>query len=382
MLPPSRSSALLLLLCATLTACGESSGPSPSARQLVMTGRAERGLTLQLRVKDGTGAMVTGDAIVRVVVSPTDAATALGDSALLLLRAGTLSVTATLASGSVATTTAVISVPPLVVFDGLAADNSDIYSVALDGGALTRLTTNAGADLAPTSAGSVVLFTSYRNGNGEIYSILLDGTGEQRLTSTRSNETVPALSPDARFVVYASDASGVTKVMIASHDLTGASRLWANSFGTPTTIETSPAWNATSDRVVFVATAGPAGLTSLFMAPAVTGASPALVAGSGSNTAEFEPSWSPDGGRVAYSAPAGRATQIFVRDLSALTVTQLTFGDKNRGQPVWLRDGRLVFVSFSSLTSASLAWLDPADGVVHEIPIAGISAHHPSAVRP
>ena len=87
-------------------------------------------------------------------------------------------------------------------------------------------------------------------------------------------------------------------------------------------------------------------------------------------------------GPVAYSAPAGGATQIFVRDLSALTVTQLTFGDKNRGQPVWLRDGRLVFVTFSSLTSASLAWLDPADGVVHEIPIAGISAHHPSAVRP
>ncbi|MEP7346008.1 MAG: hypothetical protein ABI877_12105 [Gemmatimonadaceae bacterium] len=377
------SAAAFYLVCVTLpSACGDSSGPATSAHHLVLVGRAERGMTLQLGVQDGKGVALARGAIVSVAVSPSDAAAALGDSALLLQRAGTLTVSATLSNGSVSTAVAVVAAPPRVVFDGVSGNNRDIYSVSLDGGELTKLTTSAGTDVTPTSAGGLVMFTSYRNGNAEIYSILLDGSGEHRLTNTRSNETVPALSPDARSVAYATDALGVTKVLIASRDVTGASRLWATSFGTPATIETSPAWNPTSDHLIFVATAGPAGLTSLFTAPAVSGASPALVAGSGSNS-EFEPSWSPDGGRVAYSASAGGRTQIFVRDLNTRTVTQLTFGDENRGQPTWLADGRLVFVTFTSLTSARMAWLDPAAGSIgHEIPIAGVSTQHPSAVRP
>jgi Tol biopolymer transport system component len=370
----------------TATACRDGvSTPAPPDRRLVLTGRAERGSTVRVVVQIGEAEPGTGlaprDSIVALAVTPSTAATVSGDSALLA-AAGTINVAATLGDNTVLSTTVTVASPPTVVFEGLGVTTGrDIYKVALDGGDLVRLTSNPADDVSPSVATGTVVFTSYRDRNGELYSIGVDGTGEQRLTNTKANETLPALSRDGRRVAYAYDGSGVTKIWFASRDLSGAAVLSSSSFSSPAGIETSPAWNAASDQLILVATAGPSGRASLFTAAATSGVVPTIVPGSGDTAPEFEPAWNDDG-RVTYSSPVNGATQIFVRDLRTSATTQLTSGTTSYGQPTWLPDGRIVFVRFLPANSQQLVWLDPAEKVLHDVPIDGLAAQHPSPVRP
>lgn len=389
MMPAAPRGAIAIILGLTLvsTACQDSTTNPPVTpeRQLVVSGRAERGSTVRFGVEAAGGSAVVParDSIVSLVVTPADAATVMADSAQLVAT-GTLQVSATLADQTVLTTTVLVAAPPTVVFEGLERTaGRDIYKIALDGGDLTRLTFNAADDIQPSVAGEVVVFVSYRDRNGELYSIRLDGTGEQRLTNTRANETLPAVSPDGSKLAYANDATGVTKVWIAARDLSGAAALSSSTFSSPASIETSPAWKSSSDQLMFVATAGPAGRASLFTAPPTSGTVPTIVPSSGSTGAEFEPAWSPDGKRIAFALLVNGTTQIAVRDLPTSATTQLTSGTTSSGQPAWLPDGRLIFVRFLSSTSQELAWLDLSQpSVVHTISITGLAAQHPSPVRP
>lgn len=278
------------------------------------------------------------------------------------------------------------SSPPLsasvIVFDGAGAGHREVYRVALDGSGLTQITNSSADDVEPSAAGGVVLFTSYRDGQAELYRVGMDGTGERRLTNSAANETMPSLSPDGRTVAYVSDAGGVPRVWIAATNLAGAAPLTPASFGFSGTIEASPAWPASSDRLAFVATVSRTGNAALFTAAPTAGSMPDGIGGPGSSAPQVEPAWSPDGARLAFVSTATAVSQIFVRDLQAGTDVQLTHGAAAVGQPAWLPDGRLVYTVFTG-TLGALVWIDPAQpAVVHAIATAGLSAEHPAAVRP
>ena len=60
----------------------------------------------------------------------------------------------------------------------------------------------------------------------------------------------------------------------------------------------------------------------------------------------WEPSLSPDGGRIVYAAPVGEAFELFVRDQETGEETHLTRNGAVNWSPSWSPDGtRLVFVS-------------------------------------
>jgi Tol biopolymer transport system component len=59
---------------------------------------------------------------------------------------------------------------------------------------------------------------------------------------------------------------------------------------------------------------------------------------------EFDPAWSPDGAKIAFSRFAGRRYQIFVTDADGLDATQLTHGDGSSSDAAWSPDGtRIAF---------------------------------------
>ncbi len=59
-----------------------------------------------------------------------------------------------------------------------------------------------------------------------------------------------------------------------------------------------------------------------------------------------EPAWSPDGGRLAFSASPEGVSQVFVASTSGIALSQLTAETVYAGQPAWSPDGkRLVYVA-------------------------------------
>lgn len=72
----------------------------------------------------------------------------------------------------------------------------------------------------------------------------------------------------------------------------------------------------------------------------------------------INPSWSPDGKYLAFSAMLGGVTDIFIYDLENNTLKQMTRDSYADLHPVWSPDGRkIAFVT--ERFSANLKWMDP-----------------------
>ena len=84
--------------------------------------------------------------------------------------------------------------------------NYDVYTVSVDGGAETRLTTEAGLDDGPEYSpdGKYIWFNSVRSGLMECYRMNADGSDPVRMTDNGRNNWFPHISPDGKTVVYIS----------------------------------------------------------------------------------------------------------------------------------------------------------------------------------
>jgi Tol biopolymer transport system component len=91
----------------------------------------------------------------------------------------------------------------------------------------------------------------------------------------------------------------------------------------------------------------------------------------------FQPSWSPDGRFIAFSAQMGGFTDLFVHDLETAQMRRLTTDPFADLQPTWSPDGRrLLFVTdrhtstLETLTfgQMGLAIIDVADGQITAVP--------------
>ncbi|MEO2002906.1 MAG: hypothetical protein ABGY41_02270, partial [Candidatus Poribacteria bacterium] len=251
-----------------------------------------------------------------------------------------------------------------------------------------------GSDTCPAWSpdGSKIAFVSYRDqyrANGEIYVMDADGENERNITNTpHSDDTQPAWSPDGRMIVFVSyrwPRAGIPRIHIMDVDGKNVRSVPERAGGHTTrysAYQSWPTWSPdgmsiiyrTSDNEILAADVdgenrgllrtalGRNLLVSRWYGLSPDGLRIAMVEGDAEHSGiavedihgdnrrvvtsnplgrDDSPAWSPDGGRIAYTAvyapDGGRSSRadIHVVDLQDLSVTELTSSRDYDGMPAW-----------------------------------------------
>ena len=172
-----------------------------------------------------------------------------------------------------------------------------------------------------------------------------------QLTSDPARELFPTLSPDGKWVVYASDTSGNLDIYLQS---VGGERTINLTEGVEAD-DTQPAFSPDGEQIVFRSERDGGGLFVMGR----TGESVKRVADFG-----YNPGWAPDGKRIVCAT--GVTVNTRGRAPSELWVVDTTSGEKkllkdvDAAQPHWSLQGHRI--AYWSLLGGAEIWTMPADG--------------------
>jgi eukaryotic-like serine/threonine-protein kinase len=164
-----------------------------------------------------------------------------------------------------------------------------------------------------------------------------------KLTSTQGLERDPTLSPDGKWFLYVSGPASNLDIHLQSVGGQTAINLTKDSLEN----DTQPAFSPDGERIAFRSERGGGGLFVMGR----TGEAPRRITSEG-----FDPTWSPDGRRLAYAMlsttlPTGRVglSALRIVDLETGKITPLVESDAMH--PSWSPNGR--FIAYWSMDSDS-----------------------------
>jgi len=178
---------------------------------------------------------------------------------------------------------------------------------------------------------SRIAFVSDLTGTKEIYVMDYDGYAPKRITSDRGIAVTPALSPDARRLLYASQKSGVWRLYMVQ--LATGTRSAVPDLGG---LAISPAWNPKGDG--YAVAVSVRGNQEILRVP--NGGRPRLLTDDPSD--DVSPAWSPDGRRIAFTSNRGGTPQIYVVEVRGGRPKRLSFGGNYNSEPSWSPAGDLI----------------------------------------
>ncbi|AWB86574.1 hypothetical protein C3E77_08055 [Mycetocola zhujimingii] len=225
-----------------------------------------------------------------------------------------------------------------IAYSARSKGNTDIFSTGSDGTAVTRLTTDAAIDTAPSWSPdrSKLAFVSTRTGAADIYTMNADGTGVTRITKGSALEGTPAWSPDGTQIAFSSTRSGTSDIYLVNADGTGLFRLTTGS-----AIDASPTWSPLEDKIAFSSTRS--GNSDIY---SINRDGTGLLRLTSSPSADATPSWSPDGQSIAFTSIGPLNTDIYILKLVDGGLRRVTTNIGVDTMPVWSGDGsRIAYIS-------------------------------------
>lgn len=233
---------------------------------------------------------------------------------------------------------------------------SEIYEADYDGANKRQLTNEGAYCVTPlyvpvkdASHGPALVFVSYKIGQPKIYYTTLKDGKTKRLTTLRGNQITPQISQDATKIAYACDSQGRSDLFLQTFTPS------AGTLGKPIQIFTakgaanaSPTFSPEGNKIAFVSNKDGSPKIYIMDLPSpgakLKDIHPQLI--SKRCRENSAPSWSPDGKKIAYSAKAQGARQIWIYDLETGQERQLTDGKGDKENPMWAQNSlHLLFNS-------------------------------------
>jgi|GEM_PF-3123572 len=206
----------------------------------------------------------------------------------------------------------------------------------------TRLTTNTGADTAPSwnPSGSTLAFLSPRSGHLEVHSIVVANGEVDQITDEWGGQAVsrPSWAPDGdRMVVAADFVEGKTPSAFGALwviSYLSSFPIYAHLTGEGGTLDW-PAWSPGGEWIAY------SGEGRLWMISPVPGSRVQEI-DTRDLTDAVEPAWSPDGEWIAYAASNGHDHDVYFQTAQDGSPTALAASGSDERSPTWSPDGRFI----------------------------------------
>ena len=227
-----------------------------------------------------------------------------------------------------------------LVYQGWDGLNRHLFALAPGALRPVQLTNGSfdDADPAVSPSGDQIAFRSQRDGNWELYLLSLADGSLQRLTRTPYYEGHPTWSPDGRWLAYEAYADGDLDIWIMAIDGSQPPIQLTNHPG----LDASPHWDPSSGRrIAFISNRD--GSADVFLADLDRPVDRFRNLTQSVDWAESDPSFAPDGSRLAYSTQGLGLDLLWTIDAGAFDGVPIQIGPGRA--PVWSADSQALIAS-------------------------------------